>query len=111
MDHTCKLRIHFGAAVDLSCAETYDALSGCEAKLVDGDYGQRVHIKYRGAWYCLGKTSLLDDVATGIFYSEADPGSVRDYVEWLRDAAQFGARIKHYPHGDFFSVVSHCTDG
>ncbi len=111
---TCTLKVHHGKSVDLSCTETYDALSGCECKLVDADDpygGQFVHIRYKGTWYELSRTDLFDDVCTGHRYVDERDGPLQDHVAWMRDKACFGARLKHYPHGNFFAVVDSLSDG
>lgn len=109
---TCTLKVHHGEPVDLSCSEVFDALSGCEARVEPEDkFGARVDVRYKGTWYVLSRTDLFDDVCTGRPYNEERHGPLQKHVESMRDRAWFGARLKHYPHGNFFAVVDALSDG
>lgn len=95
--------VFYGASVDLSPAAVQDVLSGVEARGV----GDRVSVRFRGQWWTLSRTDLLDDVCTGHIIS----GSAAEIVDFYREKAVFGARLKTYAHGRFFAVVDSHTDG
>lgn len=102
---TSREKVYLGSSVDLSCAEVYDALTGCECRTASFAGRMQTQVKYRGTWYYLGRTDLMDDVSTIRPMSAGD--DIRAHVEWMRDKATYGARLR----GEHFSVVDSATDG
>lgn len=97
---------HYGCAVDLSIAETLNALESVECRMIGcGSYSE-VQILHHGEWLSLGRVDLFDQVATGICYAHDE--DAKKIVEfYVKRKVQFGARVR----GGSFLVVDSVTDG
>lgn len=97
---SCREREFYGCSVDLSPAETFEALQGIEIRIID----RWPEVRYKGQWLRFGRTDLMDDVATGHYVSS--DAEARGFVD-MKAALNYGARVSDRG----FFVVDSMTDG
>lgn len=96
------LVVHDGLPVDYSINQTKHILATAEMR-------NKQEILIEGVWMILTRTDLKDDVHTSS--SELYAGSQDDVRRRFIRRVGFGARVKRYAHGTFFSVVDQWSDG
>lgn len=106
LEKTANSTEFHGIKVDLTRTQVIDAVTTSEILVEDG----HPVIVFNGTKHLLGRTDLMDDVATGLC---ADKSSEEWRQHYLRTAMScMGARIRETDDGRFlFSIIDSLTDG
>jgi len=111
---TADVKEFEGVPVDLSRNEVIDTVTNCKMDIEIDDMGgsyTRPKIFYNGEWYSLGRTDLMDDVATGMCANFSIRKWRKHYLRSARNC--YGGRIRKTADGKrmLFSIIDSFTDG
>lgn len=111
---TMDARVFHGVHVDLSRREVINALTNCDIKTENvvrsgAPKYTDPYILFRDRWHSLGRTDLMDDVATG-WCTNKTPEAWRKH--YLKKAVNcMGGRLTENGDTPLFSVIDSYSDG
>lgn len=106
---TADKKIFDGINVDLSRNETIDALEHCAISVIQRDRYTDPVIFFKEKYYRLGRTDLVDNVATGLCEQRTAEEWRAHYLGIAK--ACMGSRLNEFESGSCFSIIDSLTDG